>query len=60
MTPTWVDSKVGPMRLVWWRYIGFGWLPMLTRNFYGGGSTVFTWGSLWLEWTPYRHAGKAL
>ena len=40
----------GSWRVLWWRSVGgFGW-PRITRNFYGGGSTVVTAGRLWVQW----------
>ena len=44
------ERYVGRFRLLWWKYINFGWLPCLTRNFYGGTGHVLTWGKAWVEW----------
>ena len=54
-----VEMETLYFRVLWWKCVGFGW-PSITRNFYGGPSTVFTWGRLWVEtgagqW-PHHHA----
>ena len=37
-------------RVVWFHGINFGFMPVVERNFYGGNSTVLTWGNLFIEW----------
>ena len=51
MNPAW-ELYVGRYRILVWRWITFGWHPLIARNVYGGKSTVLTWWRLWIEWTP--------
>ena len=48
--PTYVDSVHCGIRIAIWRSTSFGSLPYITRHFYGGDSTLVTWGPFWLEW----------
>ena len=47
---SWMDLSLRRFRVLVWRWPMWQWRPILDRDFYGDGHTVFWWGPLWMEW----------